>query len=62
MTQKDECCSTVPKTFVQDCLNPGLGGKSLFSSFFLPFLGSLETSRLLHARRMTFEVVYYVGN
>ena len=54
MTEKYEYCSTVPKTFVQDCLNPGFGEKSLFSSFFLPFL---ETSRLLHARRMTFETI-----
>ena len=27
------------------CLNPGFGGKSLFSSFFLRFLGIFETSR-----------------
>ena len=35
--------STSP--FVQDCLNPGFGGESLFSSFSLRFLGILETSR-----------------
>ena len=57
MTEKYEYCSTVPKTFVQDCLNPAFGKKSLFSSFFLPFLGILETSRLLHAGRMTFETI-----
>ena len=27
MTEKYEYCGTVPRTFVQDCLNPGLGGK-----------------------------------
>ena len=57
MTEKYEYCSTVPKTFVQDCLNPAFGKKSLFSSFLLPFLGILETSRLLHAGRMTFETI-----
>ena len=59
MTEKYEYCSTVPKTFVQDCLNPAFG-KSLFCSFFLPILGILgilETSRLLHAGRMTFETI-----
>ena len=45
MTGKCAYCSTVPKTFVHDCLNPGFGEKSLFSSFFLCFLGILETSR-----------------
>ena len=45
MTDKYAYCSTVPRTFVHDCLNPGLGEKSLFSSFFLRFLGILETSR-----------------
>ena len=45
MTEKYEYYSIVPRTFVQDCLNPGFGGKSLFSSFFLRFLGILETSR-----------------
>ena len=45
MTGKYAYCSTVPRTFVHDCLNTGFGGKSLFSSFFLHFLGILETSR-----------------
>ena len=45
MTRKYAYCSTVPRTFVHDILNPGFGGKSLFSSFFLPSLGILETSR-----------------
>ena len=27
MTEKYEYCSTVPKTFVQDCLNPAFGKK-----------------------------------
>ena len=45
MTGKYAYCSTVPRTFVHDCLNTGFGGKSLFSSFFLRFLGILETSR-----------------
>ena len=45
ITGKYAYCITVPRTFVHDCLNPGFGGKSLFSSFFLPFLGILETSR-----------------
>ena len=43
MTEKYAYCSRVPRTFVQDCLNPGFGGKSMFSSFFLRFLGILET-------------------
>ena len=34
MTEKYEYCGTVPRTFVQDCLNPGLGGKkSVFYIF-----------------------------
>ena len=33
MTEKYEYCSTVPKTFVQDCLNPGFGEKK--SVFFI---------------------------
>ena len=41
MTEKYAYCSTVPRTFVQDCLNPGFEGKGLFSSM----LGILETSR-----------------
>ena len=45
MTEKYAYCSTVPRTFVHDCLNPGFGKKSLFSSFFLRFLDILETSR-----------------
>ena len=45
MTGKCAYFSTVPRTFVHDCLNLGLGGKSLFSSFFLRFLGILEISR-----------------
>ena len=27
MTEKYEYCSTVPRTFVQDCMNPGFGEK-----------------------------------
>ena len=34
MTEKYEYCSTVPRTLVQDCLNPGFGGKK---SVFLIF-------------------------
>ena len=35
LTEKYECCSTVPRTFVQDRLNPGFWGeKSVF--FFFP--------------------------
>ena len=45
ITEKYAYCSRVPRTFVQDCLNPGFGGKSMFSSFFLRFLGILETCR-----------------
>ena len=46
MTEKYEYCSTVPRTFVQDCLNPGFGGKkSVFFIFVLPFLGILKTSK-----------------
>ena len=33
MTEKYAYCSTVPMTFVQDCLNPGFGGKK--SVFFI---------------------------
>ena len=29
MTEKYEYCGTVPRTFVQDCLNPGLGEKKV---------------------------------
>ena len=58
MTEKYAYCSTVPRTFVQDCLNPGFRGKSLFSSFFLRFLGILETSRLSHAIIVTFETIF----
>ena len=45
MTEKYEYGSTVPRTFFHDCLNPGLGGKSLFSSFLLRFSGILEARR-----------------
>ena len=45
MTEKYAYCSKVPRTFVQDCLNPGFGEKSMLSSFFLRFLGILETCR-----------------
>ena len=37
MTEKFEYCSTVPKTFVQDCLNPGFGKKVCFLHFSYPF-------------------------
>ena len=57
-TEKYEYYSTVPRIFVQDCLNPGFGGKSLFSSFFLRFLGILETSRWSYAIIMTFETIF----
>ena len=37
MTEKYEYCSTVPRTFVQDCLNPGFflggGGKAVVFTF-----------------------------
>ena len=36
--KKNEYCNTVPRTFVQDCLNPGFAKKVMFSSFFLRFL------------------------
>ena len=58
MTEKYAYRSTVPKTFVQDCLIPGFGENSLFSSFFLRFLGILETSRQSHAIIMTFETIF----
>ena len=58
MTEKYAYCSTVPRTFVQDCLNHGFGGKNLFSSFFLCFLGILETSRWSHATITTFETIF----
>ena len=45
MTEKYEYCSNVLRTFVQDYLILVLREKSLFSSFFLRFLGILETSR-----------------
>ena len=37
MTEKYEYCSTstVPRTFDQDCLNPGFGEKSLLKVFFI---------------------------
>ena len=37
MTEKYEYCSTVPKTFVQDCLNPAFGKKVCFLHFCDPF-------------------------
>ena len=37
MTQKYEYCSTVPKTFVQDCLNPGFGKKKSVFIFLTLF-------------------------
>ena len=38
MTEKYEYCSTVPKAFVQDCLNPGFGEKKVcFLHFSYPF-------------------------
>ena len=37
VTEKYASCSRVPRTFVQDCLNPGVGEKSMFSLFFLRF-------------------------
>ena len=33
MTEKYQYCSTVPRTIVRDCLNPGLGEKK--SVFFI---------------------------
>ena len=39
MIEKYEYCSTVPRTFVQDCLNPGFfwgGGKAVV--FIFPML------------------------
>ena len=45
MAEKYAYCSRVPRTFMQDCLNPGFGQKSMFSSFFLRFLGILEICR-----------------
>ena len=54
MTEKYEYCSTtVPRTFVQDCLNPGFGE----NVFFLCFLGILETSSWSHAIIMAFETI-----
>ena len=35
MTGKYAYCSTVPRTFVQDCLNLGLGGGGGKSVFFI---------------------------
>ena len=40
MTEKNEYCSTVPRTFFQDCMNPGFGEKVCFS-FFLRLSGIL---------------------
>ena len=57
MTEKYEYCSNVLRTFVQDYLILVLREKSLFSSFFLRFLGILETSRWSHAIIMTFETI-----
>ena len=37
MTEKYEYRSTVPRTFVQDCLNPGLGKKVCFLHFSYAF-------------------------
>ena len=34
MTEKHGYCSTVPRTFVQDCLNPGFGRKKVCSLHF----------------------------
>ena len=36
MTEKYEYCSTVARTFVQDCLNPGFGRKDRV--FIFPML------------------------
>ena len=58
MAERFEYCRTVPRTFVQDCLNRGFGGESLFSSFFLRFFGILETRRCSHAIIMTFETIF----
>ena len=37
MIEKYEYCSTVPRTFVQDCLNPGFGGKGCCIHFSYAF-------------------------
>ena len=63
-TMLDECIQKFsefqlcPKDFCPGLSNPGFGEKSLFSSFFLRFLGILETSRWSHAIIMTFETIF----
>ena len=62
MTEKHGYCSTVPRTFVQDCQNPGFGGKkSVFFIFPMLFRRFEDTKgRWSHAIIMTFETIFSI--
>ena len=58
MTEKYEYCSSYcPKDFCPGLSESWFWGKRLLSSFFLCFLGILETSSWSHAIIMTFETI-----